>query len=237
MKSKRILLAVGLCVSLGAGVLSARTWTSAEGAKTFEGEFKSFDTESAKVTVIVKNGRTMTFGLDKLSEEDRNWIKKQPSIQDLAAEAEAREEFEKSKLGKAVKDLKILDGDEFKEHKLAPPPKYYILYFSGSWCGPCVQLAPRMVKTYNDKIGTNPAVEMIHLSRDDDKGDALNWAKKEKFPWPTIMQDDTSSFFSKHFGGAVPTFVLIDCDGKVLANDERTIFENLGNLDSLGDDK
>ena len=132
MKAK-ILLAVGLCACLGAGSLSARTWTSADGAKTFEGEFESFDKEGAKVSVVMKNGRTMTFGFDKLSEDDRNWIKEQPSEQDLAAEVEAIEEFEKSDLGKALKDLKILDGRRFKKHKLESPPEYYILYFSASW--------------------------------------------------------------------------------------------------------
>ena len=132
MKTKT-LLAVGLCASLGAGALSARTWTSSDGTKTFEADFKSFDKEATKVNVIMKNGRTMTFGLDKLSEDDRIWIEEQPSEQDKAAEAEALKEFDDSELGKALKDLKILEGRRFIKHKLETPPEYYILYFSASW--------------------------------------------------------------------------------------------------------
>jgi hypothetical protein len=132
MKTKT-LLAVGLCASLGAGALSARTWTSSDGTKTFEADFKTFDQEATKVNVIMKNGRTMSFGLDKLSEDDREWIKEQPTEQDKAAEAEALREFEDSELGKALKDLKILEGRRFKKHQFEALPEYYILYFSASW--------------------------------------------------------------------------------------------------------
>ena len=89
------------------------------------------------------------------------------------------------------------------------------------------------MKSYQDKIATNPAVELIFLSQDDDDGDTLNWAKKEKFPWPTIMQGDVSRFFLKHFDGAVPTFVLIDRKGKKLTSGKEAIFDK---LDSLGAD-
>ena len=132
MKAK-ILLTIGLCAGLGSGVLLGRTWTSSDGTKTFEADFKSFDKEATKVNVIMKNGRTMTFGLDKLSEDDRIWIEKQPSEQDKAAEAEALKEFDDSELGKALKNLKILEGRRFIKHKLETPPEYYILYFSASW--------------------------------------------------------------------------------------------------------
>ena len=89
------------------------------------------------------------------------------------------------------------------------------------------------MKSYQEKVATNTAVEMIHLSRDGDKGAAADWAKKEKFPWPTIMQDDTSEFFLKHYGGGVPTYVLIDREGNKLATGKAAIFDK---LDSLGTD-
>ena len=89
------------------------------------------------------------------------------------------------------------------------------------------------MKSYNEKIATNPAVDMIHLSRDNDKGSALDWAKKESFPWPTIMKSDTGEFFTKHYGGGVPTYVLIDREGTKIATGKADIFAK---LDSLGAD-
>ena len=56
---------------------SARTWTSADGSRTFEGELKSYDAETGKVTVVMKNGRSLTFSEDKLSKDDIAFVKSQ----------------------------------------------------------------------------------------------------------------------------------------------------------------
>ena len=56
--------------------VQARTWTSADGSKTFEGELKSYDAASGKVSVTLPNGKRMNFTQDKLSEEDIAWLKK-----------------------------------------------------------------------------------------------------------------------------------------------------------------
>jgi hypothetical protein len=69
------LLTIGLCAALGSGALSARTWTSGDGAKTFVGDFKSYDDAAAQVTVTMRNGQAVSFALDKLSEDDRTWVK------------------------------------------------------------------------------------------------------------------------------------------------------------------
>jgi hypothetical protein len=53
----------------------ARTWTSADGAKTFEGELKSYDPRIAVVTVALSNGKSMHFEQDKLSAADIAYLK------------------------------------------------------------------------------------------------------------------------------------------------------------------
>ena len=58
------------------GGAQARTWTSADGTKTFEGELKSYDAESGQVSVTLPDGREMTFREDKLSAADIAWLKK-----------------------------------------------------------------------------------------------------------------------------------------------------------------
>ena len=54
------LLAVGLAVTLGIGLLSARTWTSADGTKKFEGVLRAYDKKTGKVTVTMQSGRPFT---------------------------------------------------------------------------------------------------------------------------------------------------------------------------------
>ena len=124
------LLTIGLCAALGSGALSARTWTSADGTKTFVGDFKSYDDAAAQVTVTMQNGRTMSFSLDKLSEDDQAWVKEQPAAGGNAGDLT---EFNESDLGKALKDLKILEERRFVKHAYETPPQYFILYFSASW--------------------------------------------------------------------------------------------------------
>ena len=62
-------LAVGLMAILALGA-QARTWTSPDGSKTFEGELKSYDPATGMVGVTLPNGKEMVFKQDKLSAED-----------------------------------------------------------------------------------------------------------------------------------------------------------------------
>lgn len=54
---------------------SARTWTSSDGSKTFEGDLKSYDEASGMVVVAVHGGTTMSFKQDVLSADDVTWLK------------------------------------------------------------------------------------------------------------------------------------------------------------------
>ena len=72
---KRIyLLAVGLAATLGIGLLSARTWTSADGTKKFEGDLRAYDKKTGKVTVTMPSGRPLTFDVAKLSDGDKIFL-------------------------------------------------------------------------------------------------------------------------------------------------------------------
>jgi hypothetical protein len=59
---------------LSTGV-QARTWTSADGSKTFEGELKSFDATTGTVNVTQPNGKLLKFTQDKLSAADIEFLK------------------------------------------------------------------------------------------------------------------------------------------------------------------
>ena len=85
---KRIyLLAVGLAATLGIGLLSARTWTSADGTKKFEGDLRAYDKKAGKVTVTMQSGRPLTFDVAKLSDGDKIFLEThgKPAAVDRAA--------------------------------------------------------------------------------------------------------------------------------------------------------
>lgn len=107
-----------------AGVLSlaGRTWTSSDGAKELEGEFKSFDAEKGKVAIEVA-GQEVKFDLGKLSQADQDFVKKQGA---------AAKEVDIAALLKGAKIHRLQEG-KFSESKFEAEPDSYLFYFSASW--------------------------------------------------------------------------------------------------------
>lgn len=129
MKQKPFLITIASLALLGSGW--ARTWTSADGSKTFEGDFVSIDDTS----VTVKRGfKTLTFKLALLSEDDQKWAKEEGAKMAAAANDDAAAtEFSESDLGKAFKKTQKFDGRKFAKHKLEGAPKYFLIYLGASW--------------------------------------------------------------------------------------------------------
>jgi len=59
----------------------ARTWTSADGTKTFEGELNTYDPSTGMVGVTLSNGRAMKFSQKTLSEADIAFLKEQGKVE------------------------------------------------------------------------------------------------------------------------------------------------------------
>ena len=76
MKLTRVIsLAAAIAGTCLLSLSSARTWTSADGTKTFEGELKSYDPEKGLVGVTLANGKPLSFPQDKLSAADIAFLK------------------------------------------------------------------------------------------------------------------------------------------------------------------
>lgn len=128
MKMKYLLTG---CLLASLAWAPARTWTSSDGEKTFEGDLRSFDDATGKVTVLV-NGRQIVFDKTKLSENDQGFLA------EWKAESEkptASEILTEQKIGQKLTDkvLSRLDGKSFKKASLEKAPEYYLVYFSASW--------------------------------------------------------------------------------------------------------
>lgn len=87
------------------------------------------------------------------------------------------------------------------------------------------------MEQYNKLIAANPKVEFIHASLDDDMEDATKWAKRAKFPWPTVFPDQhEAAGLGKLMEIGAPESVLIDKDGTVLTRDEAEAFARIAEL-------
>ncbi len=116
--------------------LYSRTWTSADGEKTFEGKFRSYEKETGNVKVI-KGMKQFSFHVDILSDADRAWLESQSSEEkkenadDQAEVKEVGSQVIGSKLKEGV--LVKLESGKFVEYTMSFAPKYYLVYFSASW--------------------------------------------------------------------------------------------------------
>lgn len=84
---------------------------------------------------------------------------------------------------------------------------------------------------YNKHIAANKQVEFIHVSMDDDKAEALDWAKKAKLPWLHILHSELRATGMQAYDqGGVPQYYLIDKNGRILASNEMQAFEKIKEL-------
>ena len=87
------------------------------------------------------------------------------------------------------------------------------------------------MEKHNKLIAKNPKVAMIHVSYDSDVAAATDWAKKEKFPWLTLFEDEHEASGLAELGGEfVPDYVLIDKDGKIVTKGKTEVFEKIASL-------
>ncbi|MFM2169812.1 MAG: hypothetical protein RI957_41 [Verrucomicrobiota bacterium] len=106
--------------------ISARTWTSVDGAKTFEGELKSYDPASGTVGVTLANGKTMSFPQDKLSAGDIAFLKETGAFPAAAVATP-------STAAKSVPDA--LPASDGKEADLSKPVQVFIMMGQSNMVG------------------------------------------------------------------------------------------------------
>jgi len=131
--------------------LSARTWTSADGSRTFEGEYRSYDAEKGTVEVLSR-GRVMAFSKEKLSQADLQWLEEKTAkpekdtsevagavdkeeLGDSSLNEEGQSALESQVVGKQLLKarLKRFAERRYKKAELEKTPQYYLLYYAASW--------------------------------------------------------------------------------------------------------
>ncbi len=101
---------------------NGRTWTSADGSKTFEAKLKSYDAASGEVVVGFRNGKTQKFSQTFLSEDDIAFLKANGS--------------KSSSSGGSVGSLPdVLPDPDGKEADMSKPVQVYILLGQSNMLG------------------------------------------------------------------------------------------------------
>ncbi|UKT65283.1 peroxiredoxin family protein [Pedobacter mucosus] len=99
--------------------------------------------------------------------------------------------------------------------------KYVLVDFWASWCQPCRQENPNVVKVYNKYKDRN--FDILGISLDTDKAAWLNAVKADGLLWSHVseLKDFNGETVKKYQVQAIPASFLIDPNGKIAAKNLR----------------
>jgi peroxiredoxin len=142
--------------------------------------------------------------------------------QQKAQSAQAEKSRETSSwVGKKVPDLTLPDVNGKPVSISSFRGQYILIDFWASWCGPCRDENPNVVKAYNDFKSKNFTI--LGVSLDKDKPNWLKAIKEDNLTWTHIS--DLAFWNSKSvevFGfEGIPYNVLVDPEGNVIAESLR----------------
>jgi len=93
-------------------------------------------------------------------------------------------------------------------------PKYYLFYYSASWCGPCVAFTPELVRFYNRMKVSNPDFVVVLVPSDQSAEDALSYMEKARMSFPGVDYDKMNRpGIPGNPGNSIPAMRLTDENG------------------------
>lgn len=232
------LFLIGLIGISLAGFASAEfeNWTNKDG--------KSVELELLKVTQVdgkpqgefkLRSGRTAILKAADLAEADAKRLADWKPAEAPAAETPSVYDAYLNGDLVALKGKRLASFREFVK-----PTKYYLFYYTASWCGPCQKFTPSLVEFYNANKPGNNEFEIILITSDSGEEAMEEYAMEKKMPWPHLKLSKVDRFKSefKHPGTGIPNLVLTDTEGKLLKTSyvdgqylgPATVMNHLGTL-------
>lgn len=128
---------------------------------------------------------------------------------------------ETAEIGRLAPDFEMenLKGEKVKLSDFKG--KYVLIDCWASWCKPCREENPNVVKAYNKFKGKK--FEILGVSLDDDKNAWAQAVAQDKLEWTQVSDlKKWSSLMCERYGvSAIPTNFLIDPQGMIIAKDLR----------------
>jgi len=131
---------------------------------------------------------------------------------------------------KAVKTV-----DDLKDIQTSTKGKVVLYNFWATWCKPCVQEFPELVKLYKNYKDKNFAIVFVSMDMPEEiKGTVQPFLEKQGVDFVTYYNDfknpeEIIDFYDKKWEGAIPSTYIYDKDGKLstkfIGNKDYEFFE------------
>jgi thiol-disulfide isomerase/thioredoxin len=117
-------------------------------------------------------------------------------------------------VGQEAPDFQVkgLDAKQYSLSALKGKP--VLLDFWATWCGPCLKSLPVLEKLYRDFTDQGLVILAVNVGEQREAVDAF--LKQTPLAYPAVLSAD-SGIREAYHSGAVPSFVLIGRDGRILA--------------------
>ncbi len=213
------------CLLAATATAEFRTWTRSDG-KTAELDLSAVtDADGEKTGEFkMRNGKSVNLKASGLIESDAKLLAEWKPAATATTDAAAASVFDEVLDGNLVK----LSGKSLKSFKdLKKPTKYYVFYYTASWCGPCQQFTPSLVEFYQKN--KNDKFELVLITSDGEEADMEEYAVSKKMPWPQLKLKKAEDFKKqfKHGVSGIPSVIVCDLEGKIVTANGR-------DLDALG---
>ncbi len=204
------LLCSGICFA------SFEKWTSKDGKSVDLQLMRVEEKNGEKVGVFkMRNLNTARIAASALSEADAKRLEAWQPTGSVTRGAAKPSVFDETLQGNLLK----LEGNSLQKFEMtAFPAKYYVFYYTASWCPPCRQFTPVLVDFYEKNKNAN--FELVLITSDRDEAAMEAYAVDKKMPWPMLKLQDAQKFKQKfqHGVSGIPALIVCDLEGKNLGN-------------------
>jgi len=165
------------------------------------------------------------YGLERAKsylESLSNQLQGHSIAKEMVAEWKKREEVErKTALGVLSMDFSQKDTTDQPIRLSSFKGKYVLIDFWASWCGPCRQESPILVKAYEKYKAKG--FDILSVSLDENKNQWIAAIKKDKFTWTQVsdLKGKENQAALLYGVKSIPANFLIDPQGKIIAKGLR----------------